>query len=207
MNYNKYLLEYQKYIGKNGKTKYKFDSPEERQAYIDYRRASKEFHGKDIYGKKFDFTSEEKKKYRKFDRENFLNLAKKENGGIDNVKSNTDNIKEIIARRDKAIEDKKKKEEEIKRQKEAEESERRLNNEMAKQGQNTKNKLKKASIIGGTAVAAGIAGKIVFDRIQYNKYKKRHPNITFSQWKQLKKQNRLNESFLDGYYDALNYYL
>lgn len=270
MNYNKYLLEYQTYIGKNGKTKYKFDSPEERQAYIDYRRASKAYYG-DSYT--------DKKELRDDDREDFLsyNGSVKDlnrhteylNKGVENRKQfnnseeeNDDKPKkDIFASVRKGYSDPNSKNEEenkeelddkgrpkrqpgekvgdyrkrlknfnaeqqqkydmereqreqqdkLKRQKQYEETQRRLEIENARQRQMGKDKqirnLKRASIIGGTAVAAGIAGKIAFDRIQYNKYKKRHPNITFSQWKQLKKQNRLNESFLDGYYDALNYYL
>ena len=262
MNYNKYLLEYQTYIGKNGKTKYRFDSPEEKQAYINYRKASKAY-----YGNLYD----DKKELRDDDREDFLSYKGNVKGlnrqteylnkGIENRKrlnnseeENDDKPKKKDAfapfrkgyvdpnsKNEEENDDKgrskrqpgenagdyrkrlnkynaeqqqkyemereqQEQREQQEKQKQKEESERRFNNEMEKQRQMIKNKkiknLKKASIIGGTAVAAGIAGKIAFDRIQYNKFKKKHPKVSYKQWKAMRKKS-LHESFNEGYQAAL----
>ena len=56
----------------------------------------------------------------------------------------------------------------------------------------------------GAAGVAGLAigGKLLYDRIQYNKFKKKNPNVSYKQWKAMRKKS-LNESFNEGYQAAL----
>ena len=59
----------------------------------------------------------------------------------------------------------------------------------------------------GAGAAAGVAGlaigtKLLHDRIQYNKFKKKHPKVSYKQWKAMKKKS-LHESFNEGYHTAL----